>query len=594
MFDATPPLSGSTQRPSRTRASARIARAANPDAAAISPKTINSKKTASARSALFCGPTTPEAGDGIPEQTPSSPSSPKELLQGNTKCRRDSLAPATPAQAESKDAPWFNLMDRAKVQAVRDVLQTSTDVAAEALLCRKEQLNELCSEMQCHMSDSTAASLYISGPPGTGKSFTASLAVRECHRWAAENGIARPSIVWINCMSLGQPRHIFQRMLEGFKSSAQRAMKGSTNPIVYPDASSSHTADGLSALRKLVSSNGQTPNRGKKGGTLIAVLDEIDSLVTADQGVLSELFMLTAATGSRLILMGISNSIDLTERTLPHLSKLGVHVGLTPFTAYSSQSLLALLLQRLSKLPGDVFQPAALDFASRKIGSNSGDLRQLLQVAGAAIDAAEEDARKARSDSLDSGDVAVAPATSSMIGIRTVATAVARLQGSCGVDGAIRAIRQLSREQQSVLCSAARLLGNLGKGDSRAGGVNGQSTGVTPGSAHIPGFYRQRKSLPGTPFSVGKLDAFGGGHQRDCLLSELHTTYLSLCSRVQIPAMNLCEFNSVCSNLSDQALIHLGNHKIERNRRVALKVCEDDIVTALQDISLFRRMLEGY
>jgi Cdc6-like AAA superfamily ATPase len=120
--------------------------------------------------------------------------------------------------------------------------QTSTDVAAEALLCRKEQLNELCSEMQCHMSDSTvsftrvfvvtevewcnsshrvlrshlavlvaqAASLYISGPPGTGKSFTASLAVRECHRWAAENGIARPSIVWINCMSLGQPRHIFQ------------------------------------------------------------------------------------------------------------------------------------------------------------------------------------------------------------------------------------------------------------------------------------------------------------------------------------------------------------------------------------------------
>jgi hypothetical protein len=125
VFDATPPLSGSTQRPSRTRASARIARAANPDAAAISPKTINSKKTASARSALFCGPTTPEAGGGIPEQTPSSPSSPKELLQGNTKCRRDSLAPATPAQAESKDAPWFNLMDRAKVQAVRDVLQVS-------------------------------------------------------------------------------------------------------------------------------------------------------------------------------------------------------------------------------------------------------------------------------------------------------------------------------------------------------------------------------------------------------------------------------------------------------------------------------------
>lgn len=100
--------------------------------------------------------------------------------------------------------------------------------------------------------------------------------------------------------------------------------------------------------------------------------------------------------------------------------------------------------------------------------------------------------------------------------------------------------------------------------------------------------------------------------------------------------MNVADFNSVCSNLSDQALIRLGPHKVERSRRVTLQVrcggggrgggarargpfilgggvggglvpaltmvmsmacpqvCEDDIAVALQDVSLFRRMLEGY
>lgn len=38
--------------------------------------------------------------------------------------------------------------------------------------------------------------------------------------------------------------------------------------------------------------------------------------------------------------------------------------------------------------------------------------------------------------------------------------------------------------------------------------------------------------------------------------------------------MPLSDFNSVCSNLSDQALIHLGYHKVERNRRVTLQVAD--------------------
>lgn len=43
---------------------------------------------------------------------------------------------------------------------------------------------------------------------------------------------------------------------------------------------------------------------------------------TGDQAILSEIFLLSAAASSRLVLIGISNSIDLTERTLPHLCRM--------------------------------------------------------------------------------------------------------------------------------------------------------------------------------------------------------------------------------------------------------------------------------
>lgn len=119
---------------------------------------------------------------------------------------------------------------------LRAALQTAAATGADSPLCRGEQFQELCAEIQCHIAESTvrhrpghaghclrrsaaltlsphllqATALYVSGLPGTGKSFTADLAMRECARWAPRNGIARPSMVWINCMSLSQPRHVFQ------------------------------------------------------------------------------------------------------------------------------------------------------------------------------------------------------------------------------------------------------------------------------------------------------------------------------------------------------------------------------------------------
>lgn len=72
------------------------------------------------------------------------------------------------------------------------------------------------------------------------------------------------------------------------------------------------------------------------------------------------------AVNSRLILIGIANSIDLTERALPRLQATGARPRLVTFPSYSSLQLECLLQQRLAALPGSVFQPQAVRLAAKK------------------------------------------------------------------------------------------------------------------------------------------------------------------------------------------------------------------------------------
>ena len=71
--------------------------------------------------------------------------------------------------------------------------------------------------------------------------------------------------------------------------------------------------------------------------------------------------------GSRLVLVGIANSIDLTERALPRLASLGARPALVTFPSYSAAQLEALLTQRAAALPGPVFAPQALRLVAKKV-----------------------------------------------------------------------------------------------------------------------------------------------------------------------------------------------------------------------------------
>lgn len=73
---------------------------------------------------------------------------------------------------------------------------------------------------------------------------------------------------------------------------------------------------------------------------------------------------------SRLILVGIANSLDLTERLLPGLEARGCKPRLVAFPTYTRNQICTVLQERLQALPGPVFAAKALEFCARKVGYN--------------------------------------------------------------------------------------------------------------------------------------------------------------------------------------------------------------------------------
>jgi cell division control protein 6 len=81
------------------------------------------------------------------------------------------------------------------------------------------------------------------------------------------------------------------------------------------------------------------------------VLDEIDNIAKKSLPDLVQLFKLPHEPGVSVLVVGIANSIDLTERTLPELRLQLVTPSLITFNAYSAKQLGAILNSLLQQLP---------------------------------------------------------------------------------------------------------------------------------------------------------------------------------------------------------------------------------------------------
>jgi cell division control protein 6 len=258
-----------------------------------------------------------------------------------------------------------------------------------------------------------SGSLYICGLPGTGKTALVRSIIADL-----EQGEKTPKIAFVDCMSIQHPREVFAKILEALGQSC---------------ALSQGEQDDTEAERR-VGVLVKDPRRR----TLI-VLDEIDHLLRnrAHQNILYRLFSWGATSSpvhndqsGSCALIGIANSLDLTERFVPLLASKGAAPAVLNFRPFEAAEITTVLQARLSQLyprydikatedliemdqestSTPLIQEDAMMLATRKIAAATGDLRKALDACRLAIDMIEsEETSKAENRDLSHFTTTSAP-----------------------------------------------------------------------------------------------------------------------------------------------------------------------------------------
>eukprot|EP00887_Chlorella_sp_A99_P007089 scaffold2.g7089.t1 len=517
------------------------------------------------------------------------------------------------------------------------------------------------------------------GPPAAGDASAAAAAA------AAAPVEPPPALISINCMSLTDPQQAVERILQGYEQSCATphpaaAAAAGQDLLARPASAGEGGAPGAAARRR-AGSGGASPleqltrlvmaplpvaaapeaaarkgrgrkrsapagKRGRVGGDggagaagdgvsrgmLVVILDELDSLLSGRRGeeLVEGLFCLAHGRGSRLLLIGIANSIDLVQQLLKPggaLHRRNLRPQHELFPSYMRHQFAAVLAQRQAGLPGRALDPAALEFCARKMANGTGDMRRALEACSQAIDAAAKEAAAAQQQQQqqEAGAAAAPPAWAAagmpaapagaqqqqqknkkrLVGLRQMLAALTKVTGGVGLtNDNVRAIAALPPQQQLLMAAVGKLLGDTlgGRGTPLRLPATPSSTARKAAAAKASAAAVKHTVLRGARFVLspaaslgsrrsGASAASGGGalaRSREVLVGQLEEAFSALCKTVGMAPYTPSEFATACSVLEDLGLIGLAPARDPRARRVSLRVPEDDILLALADKPVLR------
>lgn len=196
----------------------------------------------------------------------------------------------------------------------------------------------------------STSSLYICGMPGTGKTATFLYIIDQLKNLEEFSG--KFEFIHVNCMKLTKPQEIYGivcRETCGKNKSGHEAL------------------DRIYKYLKI----------GGKKNCFVILVDEIDALLNKKQDVLYNLFNWTNVPNSNFIVVGIANTMDLSDKFIHKVSSRMGNKQLV-FAPYSRDQLQDIITKRLRDT--QAFTSDSILFCSAKVASYSGDARRAFQV----------------------------------------------------------------------------------------------------------------------------------------------------------------------------------------------------------------------
>lgn len=259
------------------------------------------------------------------------------------------------------------------------------------LIGREQERKELKSFIQGGYQSKSGRCLYVSGPPGTGKS---ALVAEVCHEFQGSPDV---KTVCVNCMSVKSSKDVYGKLLEDLIEDVEHCEENEK-----------------AQMRKFF-----LPEKKSPGPIYIVILDEIDHLLTLDLEILYTLFEWSLHRSSRLVLIGIANDLDMTDRFLPRLKARNLKPQLLPFLPYTAPQIASVITTKLKTLlPAQstaqsddlpFLHPTAIQFCAKKIASQTGDLRKAFDIIRRTIDLVEGEARQKHQAAIASHALQTSP-----------------------------------------------------------------------------------------------------------------------------------------------------------------------------------------
>lgn len=397
-------------------------------------------------------------------------------------------------------------------QKARQILNTNE---TKNLPCREKEYEELKFFLAEHLTNKSSGSMYVSGPPGTGKTACLSKLLK------SETALKYQK-VYINCTSVTSIGHIYKDIAEELKLS---------------DVGSKES------IERFLGSNHKM---------ILIVLDEVDQLIGKKQSILYTIFEWPSVKNSRLVLIGIANALDLTDRMLPRLNtKCGLKPELMHFAPYTKQQIVTIFTERLKEADVlDLFPPLTIQLLAGKVAAISGDVRRALDIGRRVVEIAEKQklSSKNQKANIDLTELGIAPLDTNE--------------------------HQPQPVEKVQMTQVSAVLNN----------VYGASNNLNEDIEDA--FPLQQKIVICTLLLVLKFDK-----NKDVTVGRLHDVYKKICGKRSIAPLDQSEFYGLCDLVQTRGIMTLQKKKEPRQCKVALQWDEEEVNGSLKDKQLISSIL---
>ncbi|KAM6164734.1 cell division control protein 6 homolog [Rhynchocyon petersi] len=398
-------------------------------------------------------------------------------------------------------------------QQAKLVLNTAVP---DRLPARDKEMDVIRNFLREHICGKKAGSLYLSGAPGTGKTACLNRIIQDLKKELKDF-----KTIMLNCMSLKNAQAVFPAVAQ------EIIQEGEAKPT------------GKDMMRKL-----EKHMTAVKGPMIVLVLDEMDQLDSKGQDVLYTIFEWPWLKNSRLVLIGVANTLDLTDRSLPRLqAREKCKPQLLNFPPYTRSQIAIILQDRLNQVSTDqVVDNAAIQFCARKVSAVSGDVRKALDVCRQAIEIVESSVKsqtilKPLSECKSSSEALVPK----RVGLSHISQVISEVDGNRMTVGQEGSQDSFPLQQKILVCSL--LLST-----------------------------RQLKI-------------------KEVTLGKLYEAYSNVCRKQQVAAVDQSECLSLTGLLEARGILGLKKNKETRFTKVFLKIEEKDIEHALKDKAFIGNIL---